>query len=267
MADNYLITGYWGKPHVTSENNRGIQGGIAGAGRYVLPVGNQFRAEFIGNNTIRMFDGKLMDNGAAAGIPAGEYVDFKIANAGQGLQRNDLIVFQYSHDASTMVETGSFVVIQGTEAATAVDPTPTQQDLLSGSATGDQMPLWRVSVSAVDIAQPVPLFEVSQTLREKSHVNHGHGNITTDGGIGTAQNRIITTGAGGVLQASTQSEVRSLLGLAKVATSGEYADLKNKPVIDSTVTAGGTNAVNSAAVIAYVTERLNAITDFEGSEF
>lgn len=161
MADNYLITGYWGEPHVTAENDRGINAAMFGAGRFVLPVGEQFRAEYIGNNTIRMYDGKLMDNGAAAGIPVGEYVDLLIANAGQGKKRNDLIVFQYSQDHSTLVESGIFTVIQGSETdGTASDPTLTQEDLLSGEAAFDQMAMWRVSVSGATISAPEKLFTV-----------------------------------------------------------------------------------------------------------
>ena len=131
MADNYLITGYCGKNHVTAECDRGIHAGIVGVGRYVLPVGKQFKAENIGNNRIRIYDGKLVDNGAAAGIPAGEYIDLTIPNASQGMKRNDLIVFQYSQDSSTLIETGSFIVVRGTETSgTAVDPTLRQEDLL-----------------------------------------------------------------------------------------------------------------------------------------
>lgn len=169
MADNYLITGYWGEPHVTAENDRGINAAMFGTGRFVLPVGEQFNAEYIGNNTIRMYDGKLMDNGAAAGIPVGEYVDLLIANAGQGMNRNDLIVFQYSQDASTLIESGVFTVIQGTETSgTASDPTLTQEDLLSGEAAFDQMALYRVSVSGTTIAAPVKLFSVSADLAHKA---------------------------------------------------------------------------------------------------
>lgn len=161
MADNYLITGYWGEPHVTAENDRGINAAMFGPGRFVLPVGEQFRAEYIGNNTVRIYDGKLMDNGAAAGIPAGEYVDLLIANAGQGMKRNDLIVFQYKQDSSTLIESGTFVVIQGEETSgTASDPTLTQGDLLTGKATFDQMALWRVSVSGATISAPVQVFSV-----------------------------------------------------------------------------------------------------------
>lgn len=159
MADNFLITGYWGEPHITAENDRGINAAIFGTGRFVLPVGEQFRAEYIGNNTIRMYDGKLLDNGAAAGIPAGEYVDLLITNAGQGMKRNDLIVFQYEQDGSTLVESGRFVVVQGTETSgTATDPELTQEDLLSNEATFDQMALWRVSVSGTAISAPVAVF-------------------------------------------------------------------------------------------------------------
>ena len=166
MADNYLITGYWGEPHVTAENDRGINAAIFGTGRFVLPVGEQFRAEYIGNNTIRMYDGKLMDNGAAAGIPVGEYVDLLIANAKQGMKRNDLIVFQYELDSSTLIESGKFVVVQGEETTGEVyDPELEQDDLLSGNASFDQMPLWRVPVFGTTISAPEPLFGVSQNIK------------------------------------------------------------------------------------------------------
>lgn len=178
MADNYLITGYWGEPHVTAENDRGINAAMFGTGRFVLPVGEQFKAEYIGNNTIRMYDGKLIDNGAAAGIPAGEYVDLLIASASQGMKRNDLIVFQYSQDASTLIESGIFTVIQGTETSgTASDPVLTQEDLLSGEAVFDQMALWRVSVSSTTISSPVKVF-VSLKENMTSHTgnkNNPHG--------------------------------------------------------------------------------------------
>lgn len=161
MADNYLITGYWGEPHVTAENDRGIHAAMFGTGRFVLPVGEQFRAEYIGNNTIRMYDGKLMDNGAAAGIPAGGYVDLLISNAGQGKKRNDLIVFQYEQEFPTLIEKGTFVVIRGEETSgTPSDPELTQEDLLSNRAGFDQMALWRVTVSGTTISAPVRISEV-----------------------------------------------------------------------------------------------------------
>ena len=159
--DNYLITGYWGEPHVTAENNRGFNAAVFGAGRFVLPVGEQMRAEYLGNNTVRIYDGKLLDNGAMGGIPAGKYVDLLIPEAGQGMKRNDLIVFQYSKDPGTLIETGSIVVVRGVETSgTAVDPVLELQDLLTDEATFDQMALYRVAVSGANISAPVRMFSI-----------------------------------------------------------------------------------------------------------
>ncbi len=176
MADNYLIRGYCGKNHVAAECDRGINAGTFGAGRYVLPVGKQFKAEHIGGNTVRIYDGKLVDNGAAAGIPAGEYIDLVIPNASQGMNRNDLIVFQYSQDSSTLIESGTFVVVRGVETSgAAVDPELQQEDLLSGRATFDQMALWRIPVSTGTISTPVQLFKVSKSLDKA-----GSGSVVVD---------------------------------------------------------------------------------------
>lgn len=166
MTDNYLITGYHGKPHVTAENDRGFNAAVFGSGKFVLPVGEKFRAEYIGNNTVRVYDGKLLDGGALAGIPAGEYIDLVIPEAGQGMNRNDIIAFQYSQDTNTLVESGVFTVISGTETSgTPVDPALTENDILSGSATFDQMALYRVPVSGAVISDPVSLFEVSRNVK------------------------------------------------------------------------------------------------------
>lgn len=179
MPNNYLITGYWGEPHVTAENDRGINAAIFGTGKFVLDVGKKFRAEYIGNNTVRMYDGKLMDNGSAAGIPTGEYVDLLIYNAGQNMNRNDIIAFQYHQDTSTMVERGEFVVIQGEEVSgTARDPELTHGDLLDDKTTFEQMPLWRIQVSGAAISAPVQVFEVvSPSAAHSAKTDNPH-NVT-----------------------------------------------------------------------------------------
>ena len=224
MANNYLITGYWGEPHVTAENDRGIHAAIFGPGRFVLPVGEQFKAEYIGNNTVRVYDGKLLDNGAAAGIPAGEYVDLVIANASQSMKRNDLIVFQYEQDAATLVENGKFVVVQGEEVSgTASDPVLTQNDLLSNTATFDQFALWRVPVSGATISAPVQLFTVSKNLSnvgDDEVPDHTHKASDVTSGVFSIER--------GGTGASTLSEAKENLGIAlesgdlAVTVSGSY---------------------------------------------
>lgn len=230
MANNYLITGYWGEPHVTAENDRGIHAAMFGTGRFVFPVGEQFRAEYIGNNTIRMYDGKLMDNGAAAGIAAGEYVDLKIANAGQGMKRNDLIVFQYEQDSSTMIESGRFVVVQGAEVTgTASDPSLTQADLMTGKTTFDQMALWRVSVSGTTISAPVKVFS-TRNMKPHTHSTSDIGGVLpiANGGTGrdTAPSMLVnleSSSAASPLGASPRPGVTGKLPVANGGTGASTA--------------------------------------------
>ncbi len=180
MADNYLITGYWGEPHVTVENDRGFNAAVFGTGKFVLPVGEMFRAEYIGNNIVRIYDGKLIDNGAVAGIPAGEYIEFSIPEAGQGMKRNDLIIFEYSRNDSTLVESGVFKVIPGAEAnETAVDPVLTENNLLSNIASFDQMALWRVPVSGAVISAPEILYNTRFAGERIANVTSTDGKVYT----------------------------------------------------------------------------------------
>ena len=77
------------------------------------------------------------------------------------MNRSDLIVFEYRKDPNTLVETGQFVVLHGAESAgTAYDPDLTQHDLLTDTATLDQMPLWRVTVSGAVINTPAQMFKL-----------------------------------------------------------------------------------------------------------
>lgn len=212
---NCLITGYWGEPHVTAENDRGINAAIFGAGRFVLPVGQRFRAECIGNNLVRLYDGKLLDNGAAAGIPAGEYIDLPLSLASSGKKRNDLIVFQYSQDISTLIESGSFMVLQGKETVgTPVDPVVVQSDLLSNKATLDQMPLWRISVTDTEVSAPVQLFALAKNMLEVEEIaKNGSGSGGSGGGSGTPTDGVVPITKGGT-GATTAADALANLGAA-----------------------------------------------------
>lgn len=250
MADNYLITGYWGEPHVTAENDRGINAAIFGTGRFVLPVGEQFRAEFIGNNTIRMYDGKLMNNGAAAGIPAGKYIDLSISEAAQNMNRNDLIVFQYKRDGVTLVESGTFVVVKGAEtSSTAKDPTLTQSDLMTDEATFDQMALWRVPVSGSTISDPVKVFNV-HGLTNVSNTPDAEKSVSYADSAGKVKNGLSITVDGGASNGvSTQmydgSSVTSIsLSASKLGASKEGHTHNSLKAVTTT----GTGAAYEATV-------------------
>ena len=61
-----IITGYTGKPHVTSEQDRDVNIGVVGEGSYVLRTGMQLAAEVSSNNEIKIRDGVLMHQGCTA---------------------------------------------------------------------------------------------------------------------------------------------------------------------------------------------------------
>lgn len=261
MADNYLITGYHGTPHVTAENDRGIHAAIFGTGRFVLPVGKQFEAEYIGNNTIRVYDGKLMDNGAAAGIPAGGFIDLSISNTSQGMKRNDIIAFQYAQDESTKTETGSFVVIQGLEtASTPADPELSQSDLLSNTAKFDQMALYRVAVSGTTIAEPVKLFGVTENFPSLVPIARKIAGLGLDADITVAallaalkayyQGGSDVAVADGGTGASTAEGARENLGAAPTNHTHAYNSLTGLPNIPSSASDIGAKATGTVESIA-----------------
>ena len=237
---NCLITGYWGEHHVTAENDRGINAAIFGAGRFVLPVGQRFKAEYIGSNIVRLYDGKLLDNGAAAGIPAGEHIDLAVPFASSGKKRNDLIVFQYRQDISTLVETGNFMVLQGVETVeTPVDPMVVQSDLLSNKATLDQMPLWRIVVSDTEVSAPVQLFTLAKNMVEVEEIakNSSSSGGGSGGGSGTPPDEVLPVAKGGT-GATTAADALANLGAAPAqhehsseSISGLAETLSNLPKI------------------------------------
>lgn len=238
---NCLITGYWGEPHVTAENDRGINAAIFGAGRFVLPVGERFKAECIGNNLVRLYDGKLLDNGAAAGIPAGEHIDLPLSLASSGKKRNDLIIFQYRQDISTLVETGNFMVLQGEETVeTPVDPEVVQSDLLSNKATLDQMPLYRIVVSDTEVSAPVQLFTLAKNMMEVEEIakNSSSSGGGSEGGSATPTDEVLPIAKGGT-GAKTAADALANLGAAPAQHShssesitGLAEALSNLPKID-----------------------------------
>lgn len=161
MATNYLITGYHGTPHLTAENDRYLYASIFGSGRYVLSAGKRLHNSKIGTNKLRLYDGLLLINGALAGIPAGQYIDFEFPEVGSGRKRIDLIVFEYNRNVDTQIETGEFKIISGTETSEGWPPIPdvVQADILSGTATRDQTVLFQVTVTGLEGIAAVKVIE------------------------------------------------------------------------------------------------------------
>lgn len=161
----HIVTGYAGKEHVTSADAGSMNAGIVGTGRYVMQTAEQFAAEIVSNNLIKVKSGDLMNQGRHMRIDVNDYEEVTIQNGAQSVFRNDLIVARYKKDPSTLIETTEIVVIKGTAGATATDPTCTSGDILAG-ATQDDFPLYRVSLNGLNIEKVTPLFSTVPNLDE-----------------------------------------------------------------------------------------------------
>lgn len=156
-----IITGYTGKPHVTSEQDRDVNIGVVGEGSYVLQTGMQLAAEVSSNNEIKIRDGVLMHQGCTASIKKNTYDSLTIINGSQGMKRIDLIVARYEKNQDNRTEGIDLKVIQGTPAeSNPVVPEYTEGDIQAGDYVAD-MPMYQVIIDGLNITEVKKVFEVA----------------------------------------------------------------------------------------------------------
>lgn len=166
MDKLHLVTGYKGEEHIQSADQGSFNASFFGGGEFVMEAGNQFEASIMDNNTVRILDGDALMKGRHLRIEPNTYEDVTITTGTAGMNRNDLIVFQYVKDSASGVEDSKIVVIKGTETeGTATDPAYTNGDILGG-ATFNQMPMYRVKVEGVVLTGIEPLFTVIPTYKK-----------------------------------------------------------------------------------------------------
>lgn len=179
-----IITGYTGKPHVTSEQDRDVNIGVVGEGSYVLRTGMQLAAEVSSNNEIKIRDGVLMHQGCTASIKKNTYDSLIIINGSQGMKRIDLIVARYEKNQDNGIESLDLKVIQGTPAEqTPTAPEYTEGDIQAGDYVAD-MPMYQVIIDGLNITEVKKVFEVAPDIgalkKEIAELNSKI--ITTDRG-------------------------------------------------------------------------------------
>ena len=156
-----IITGYTGKPHVTSEQDRDVNIGVVGEESYVLQTGMQLAAEVSSNNEIKIRDGVLMHQGCTASIKKNTYDSLIIINGSQGMKRIDLIVARYEKNQDNGIESLDLKVIQGTPAeSTPTVPEYTEGDIQAGDYVAD-MPMYQVIIDGLNITEVKKVFEVA----------------------------------------------------------------------------------------------------------
>ena len=159
-----IITGYTGKPHVTSEQDRDVNIGVVGEGSYVLQTGMQLAAEVSSNNEIKIRDGVLMHQGCTASIKKNTYDSLIIINGSQGMKRIDLIVARYEKNQDNGIESLDLKVIQGTPAeSTPTVPEYTEGDIQAGDYVAD-MPMYQVIIDGLNITEVKKVCEVAPDI-------------------------------------------------------------------------------------------------------
>lgn len=163
-----IITGYTGKPHVTSEQDRDVNIGVVGEGSYVLQTGMQLAAEVSSNNEIKIRDGVLIHQGCTASIKKNTYDSLTITNGSQGMKRVDLIVARYEKNQDNGIESLDLKVIQGTPAeSNPAAPQYTEGNIQASDYVAD-MPMYQVIIEGLNITEVKKMFKVIGSNKDLS---------------------------------------------------------------------------------------------------
>lgn len=159
MAVN-IVTGMTGRAHITSDDDRMSNASVFGTDKHVFAFGQQFRAEVMNNNLVRIRDGYCINQGTMMAVELNDYEDVIIDNGISGLNRNDLIAMRYEKNADTSLESAKLVVIKGVQSENAADPPYQTGNILDGGDLVDDYPFYRVKIESLTITAVEPLFEV-----------------------------------------------------------------------------------------------------------
>ena len=229
-----IITGYTGKPHVTSEQDRDVNIGVVGEGSYVLRTGMQLAAEVSSNNEIKIRDGVLMHQGCTASIKKNTYDSLTITNGSQGMKRDDLIVARYEKNQDSGIESLDLKVIQGTPSeSNPAAPQYTEGDIQAGDYVAD-MPLYQVIIEGLNITEVKEMFKVIGSNKDLSNkvaelnknitsVNSFNKNITKM--IGGS--KVVTAKASTSVQVLSNSEINNALGVTNSSNENTVVLMTN----------------------------------------
>jgi len=176
-----IITGYTGKAHIFSEQDRDVNIGIVGEGSYVLQTGMQLEAEVSSNNEIKIRDGVLMHQGCTASIKKNTYDSLTIINGSQGMKRIDLIVARYERNQDNGTESISLKVIQGTpEESNPAVPSHITGDIQSGDAVAD-MPMYKIIIDGLNITEVQKVYSEAPNITELNrNLQSGYTHLSED---------------------------------------------------------------------------------------
>lgn len=145
------ITNAAKEPHITPLQDSMWHRGMAGTDSCVFNFFENFAAEVSSNNSVKIRSGIGMIQGRYFCIEPSTYDEVTIANGTQGEKRKDLIVCRWTVDEEQKVQSGDWVVIQGTPTTgTPAVPSYTAGDLDAGDLIAD-MPFYEVTLDGINV--------------------------------------------------------------------------------------------------------------------
>lgn len=184
MSNINLVTGYAGKPHVSSVDHAALHTMIFGNDSFVLPFGSKFEAEVVQQDDvqarIQIADGDMMMQGRHVRIASGLTDSVNIAMPSQDHYGAALIVIRYEQD-SNGIETCSLKAIQSGESTSEVSiPNYTVGNLTDASCKLHEYPLYSVKMYGHTITAFTKLFTVKNPLLDINTVPVQCGTATID---------------------------------------------------------------------------------------
>lgn len=145
------ITNAAKEPHITPLQDSMWHRGMAGIDSCVFNFFENFAAEVSSNNSVKIRSGIGMIQGRYFCVEPSTYDEVTIANGTQGEKRKDLIVCRWTVDEEQKVQSGDWVVIQGTPTTgTPAAPSHTDGDLDAGDLIAD-MPFYEVTLDGINV--------------------------------------------------------------------------------------------------------------------
>lgn len=145
------ITNAAKEPHITPLQDSMWHRGMAGIDSCVFNFFENFAAEVSSNNSVKIRSGIGMIQGRYFCVESSTYDEVTIANGTQGEKRKDLIVCRWTVDEEQKVQSGDWVVIQGTPTTgTPAAPSYTAGDLDAGDLIAD-MPFYEVTLDGINV--------------------------------------------------------------------------------------------------------------------
>ena len=195
------ITNAAKEPHITPLQDSMWHRGMAGIDSCVFNFFENFAAEVSSNNSVKIRSGIGMIQGRYFCLEPSTYDEVTIANGTQGEKRKDLIVCRWTVDEEQKVQSGDWVVIQGTPTTgTPAAPSYTTGDLDAGDLIAD-MPFYEVTLDGINVTGVVRKF-------------------TSLGGIGKFPNPLpISKGGTGATTSAAALAALGGVGMKKVWTN------------------------------------------------